>query len=219
MHHQKIDHLARALEEIEIAYEMNFTIPSNRNLVKGKGEDMLRDSYHALNGLGDFPLLHQLKAAIKIGEFLFLYDDSKHFNRYRLKTLKSEVYSVFNYSWHGSYLRMCRTYERDCLHSGLQERIWNGPPIAKRCFGVSEEAPDLSGNGSAGWKLNAFNDLQYDLISRLQGYKLVRIPAYENIMISGKLQRVDKLLLQPTIDIYRIMGSWMVRKMDQLNRP
>jgi hypothetical protein len=214
MHHQKIDHLANALEEVEIAYEKNFTIPANRNLIIGKGEEMLGEAYTALNGVGDFPLLNQLKAAIKIGKYLFLYDDSNHFNRYRLKTLKAEVYSVFSYSWHGSYLRMCRTFERECLLSGLQERIWNGPPIANRCFGESEEAPDLSGNGSSGWKLNAYNDLQYDLISRLQGYKLVRIPAYENIMISGKLQRVDKLLLKPTPDTYRILGSWMVRKMD-----
>jgi hypothetical protein len=214
MHHQKIDQLSRALEEVEVSCEKNFTFPVKRNLITGKGEDLLGESYKALNGVGDFPFLKQLKADIKIDKFVFLYDDSNHFNRYRLKTLKSEVYAVFNYSWHGSYLRMCRTFERECLLSGLQERIWNGPPLAMRCFGKSEEAPDLSGNGSSGWKLNAYNDLQYDLISRLQGYKLVRIPAYENIMISGKLQRIDKLLLKPTTDIYRIIGSWLIRKMN-----
>lgn len=214
MHHLKIDQLIKALEKIEMASEIDFIIPVKKSLIEGKGEVLLSQAYSELNGNDAFPLLNQLTVDIKMGKFLFVYDDAYHFNRYRLKTLKADVYSTFNFFWHQSYLRMCRTFERECLLSGLQERIWNGPPIASRCFGKSEEAPDLSGNGSSGWKLNAYNDLQYDLISRLQGFKLIRIPAYENIMIGGKLQRIDKLLLRPNPDTLRVIGSWMVRKMD-----
>lgn len=214
MHHQKIDQLIKALEEIEATYEIDFHVPIKKSLIEGKGEGLLLEAYKELDGEGDFPLLNQLKVDIKIGKFLFVYDDANHFNRYRLKTLKAEVYSLFNYTWHQSYLRMCRTFERECLISGSQERIWNGPPIALRCFGRSEEAPDLTGNGSSGWKLNAYNDLQYDLISRLQGFKLIRIPSYENLMIGGKLQRIDKLLLRPNAETLRVIGSWLLRKMD-----
>lgn len=214
MHHQKIDQLIKALEEIEAPYEIDFHVPIKKSLIEGKGEGLLLEAYKELDGEGDFPLLNQLKVDIKIGKFLFVYDDANHFNRYRLKTLKAEVYSLFNYTWHQSYLRMCRTFERECLVSGSQERIWNGPPIASRCFGRSEEAPDLTGNGSSGWKLNAYNDLQYDLISRLQGFKLIRIPSYENLMIGGKLQRIDKLLLRPNVETLRVIGSWLLRKMD-----
>ncbi|WP_339925146.1 hypothetical protein [uncultured Cyclobacterium sp.] len=214
MHHLKIDQLIKALEEIEMASEVDFILPVKRSQIKGKGEALLSDAYSDLNGNDEFPFLNQLKVDIKIDKFLFVYDDPYHFNRYRLKTLKADIYSTFSFSWHQSYLRMCRTFERECLVSGSQERIWNGPPIASRCFGPSEEAPDLSGNGSSGWKLNAYNDLQYDLISRLQGYKLIRIPAYENLMIGGKLQRIDKLLLRPNAATLKVIGSWMVRKMN-----
>mgnify|MGYP003133690631 CR=1 FL=1 len=214
MHHQKIVQLIKALEEIEVAHETDFNIPFKRTLIEGKGQNLLSEAYNDLNGAGDFPLLNQLKLDLKIGKFLFLFDDAYHFNRYRLKTLKADIYDTFSFSWHGSYLRMCRTFERECLLSGSQERIWYGPPIASRCFGKSENPPDLSGNGASGWKLNAYNDLQYDLISRLLGYKLVRISAYENLMIGGKLLRIDKLLLRPSNETLKSIGTWLIRKMD-----
>ena len=214
MHQQKIDQLVNALEEIEIRCETAINIPFKRNLIGGKGEELLSEGYNDLKGTGDFPLLNQLKLDFKFGKFLFLFDDANHFNRYRLKTLKADVYETFSFSWHGSYLRMCRTFERECLLSGAQDRVWNGPPIASKCFGKSEIPPDLSGNGAAGWKLNAYNDLQYDLVSRLLGYRLIRIPAYENLMIGGKLQRIDKLLLRPNKETLKSVGTWLARKMD-----
>lgn len=110
------------------------------------------------------------------------------------------------------YKRLCRNHERDCLKTGLQERIWNGPPIAAKTFGKSEEPGDLSGNGSAGWKLNAYNDVQYDLVSRLHGFKLLRVPVYENIMIGGSLKKIDDLLLHPKEEYRAGIRNWFLRK-------
>jgi aryl-phospho-beta-D-glucosidase BglC (GH1 family) len=112
-----------------------------------------------------------------------------------------------------SYKRLCRNFERECLKAGLQDRIWNGPPIASKIFGKSEEYGDLSGNGSAGWKLNAYNDVQYDLITRLHGFKLVRIPVYENLMTGGSLKKIDDLLLNPKEENQKILVNWISRKL------
>ncbi|SHM70590.1 hypothetical protein SAMN04488057_10330 [Cyclobacterium lianum] len=213
MYQQKISQLIEALNIQEIMVETDFNLPVNNRLLEGKGKDLLREGFSELQGSGPFPTLRSLKIPVKVGRNLLLYDDTKHFNRYRLCTLKTSVYQVFSFSWHAAYLRMCRTHERECLLSGLQDRVWQGPPMASNCFGTAEEAGDLSGNGSPGWKLNAYNDLQYDLISRLHGFRLLRIPAYENLMISGQLQRIDKLLLNPNADLLQSIGNWLVRKM------
>lgn len=213
MHQLKITHLIQALDVAESACEVDFQVPVRSALLEGKGKELLKEAYQGLQGQGDFPVLRQLKVPIKVGQHLLLYDDAKHFNRYRQTTLKSELYQVFQFSWHSGYLRMCRSHERECLLSGLQERVWTGPPLAANCFGAAEEPGDLTGNGSPGWKLTAYNDLQYDLISRLQGYRLIRIPAYENLMIAGRLQRIDKLLLQPSEATLQALSTWLVRKM------
>lgn len=212
MHSLKINHLTEILKSSELSVEYDFDLEVNKGFLKGKGEDLLKEVFECLGGSGGIPLLDRLKFDFKINRYLFIYDDAVHFNRYRLHTLKTAIYLTFAFSWAESYKRLCRNYEKDCLKAGLQERIWQGPPIADRVFGRSELAGDLSGNGASGWKLNAYNDAQYDLTSRLHGYKLIRIPMYENLMIGGSLKRIDELLLRPTEENSKAILSWLNRK-------
>ena len=203
-----------ALSLDEVNFVQNHQLAVKSNILNGKGYELLEQAYRDLGGEKSFTLLKILKVDFKIGDFVFLYDNSHHFNRYRLKTLKSGLYEVFSFPWYTTYLRLCRVHERECLLSGLQERVWNGPPMAQENFGPSEMPGDLSGNGSAGWKLNAYNDLQYDLISRLHGFKIIRIPAYEHLMIGGSLKRIDHLLLRPNEVTLKAVASWLKRKME-----
>nr|WP_245189372.1 hypothetical protein [Lunatimonas salinarum] len=182
------------------------------SLWDSKSEALLLNGYQALQGVGPAPKLQKLKFDFQLDRCLFLFDDEVHFNRYRLETLRSELYTFFYFPWQGSYLRLCRQQEKQCLQSGMVQRIWFGPPLAAKCFGESEEPGDLSGNGSAGWKLNAYNDLQYDLISRLQGYKLIRLSGYENLMVGGSLKKVDQLLLRPDEKTLQVLANWLLRK-------
>ncbi len=198
----------------EVNFDQNFQLSVKSNSLEGKGNKLLDQAYKDLGGAQSSPTLKSLKIDFKIGDYLFLYDNPHHFNRYRLKTLKSDLYEVFSFPWYTTYLRLCRVHERECLLSGLQERVWNGPPIAQENFGPSEIPGDLSGNGSAGWKLNADNDLQYDLVSRLHGFKIIRIPAYEHLMIGGSLKRIDHLLLRPNEATLKAIASWLKRKME-----
>ncbi|WP_291787830.1 hypothetical protein [Cecembia sp.] len=212
MHSLKINHLAEILKLSELPIEQDFCLEINNRFIEGKGEDFLKELFECLGGRGNFPLLDRIKFDFKINRYVFIYDDAVHFNRYRLNSLKTSIYQTFAFPWADIYKRLCRNYEKECLKAGVQERIWKGPPIAGRIFGNSELAGDLSGNGASGWKLNAYNDAQYDLISRLHGYKLVRIPMYENLMIGGSLKRIDELLLRPTEDNSKAILSWLNRK-------
>lgn len=213
MHQIKLKHLLAALSLSDLPVEADFYLEVNPSYLIGKGEKLLTALFEELQGKGKLPVLEKLKIDFKINRFLFVYDDEVHFNRYRLSTLKSELYSTFSYPWVDSYKRLCRNFERECLKAGLQERIWNGPPIASKVFGKSEEYGDLSGNGSAGWKLNAYNDAQYDLLTRLHGFKLVRIPVYENLMTGGSLKKIDDLLLNPKEENQQILVNWISRKL------
>lgn len=213
MHSIKIKALLNILDSGEVPFELAFSLPVNKRLMDAKAEQLLLEAYQVLGGIGEPVYLPQLKFDFKIGRFLFLYDEESHFNRYRLKTFSTEIYQTFTFSWVDAYKRLCRTYERDCLKVGMQERVWEGPPIAKRCFGDPEEAGDLTGNGATGWKLNAYNDAQYDLITRLSGYKMVRLPMYENLMVSGSLKSINQLLLSPKETYYPAIVNWINRKL------
>ena len=213
MHPIKVKALLLALESGEISFEKAFNLPINEKLLDQKAVALLRQAYEALGGIGEAVYLSQLKFDFKIDRFLFLYDGESHFNRYRLNTFKTDLYGSFTFSWLETYKRLCRTFERDCLKVGLQQRVWEGPPLASRCFGQPGEGGDLSGNGATGWKLNAYNDVQYDLITRLSGYRIIRLPMYENIMVSGTLKRLDQLLGRPPEEVSPAILNWLKRKM------
>ena len=213
MHHLKVENLYRILKDSDIQVEFNQHLEVNLSYLRGKGESLLNGVLSDLEGTGKIPVLERLKFDFKVSRFVFIYDDEAHFNRYRLATLKSSIYEVFTFPWIDAYIRLSRTYEKECLKTGLQERVWNGPPLAGKLFGKSEAPGDLSGNGSAGWKLNAYNDAQYDLISRLHGLKLIRIPLYENLMIGGSLKKIDDLLLHPKEEQQQGIINWFSRKL------
>lgn len=200
------------LKEGAAEYDWRFELDVNANYLESKGEIWLREIFGDLGGTGAVPLLEKLKFDFKIGRYLILWDDELHFNRYRLITLRSDMYSEWNFPFVESYKRLCRTFEKECLKVGLQQRIWNGPPVAKSVFGQAEESGDFSGNGSSGWKLLAYNDAQYDLQTRLHGYKLIRLCPYETIMTGGSLKRLDQLLINPKEEQRVMLYNWLMRK-------
>lgn len=212
MHQLKVDNLYEVLNEADLELDYQFKLEVHAQYIREKEQSLLAEVLEGLGGIGAVPTLDILKFDFKIGRQVFVYDDEVHFNRYRLNTFKSEIYDIFSFTWMEAYRRLCRSQEKECLKAGMQERLWNGPPIASKIFGKSELPGDLSGNGSAGWKLNAYNDVQYDLVSRLHGFKLTRIPVYENLMIGGSLKKIDNLLLHPKEEYRLGIRNWFLRK-------
>jgi len=210
--------MTRQLDSIlrggEVDFERDFELETVPKYLDQKGKSWLEEVYTDLGGLGEFPLLQKLKFDFKLKRNLILYDDELNFNRYRLKSFKSTIYSDFNFDFAEAHKRLCRTFERDCLKVGMQERIWNGPPLAMHCFGKASEPGDYSGNGSSGWKLLAYNNVQLDLQSRIHGYKLIRLSPYETLMTGGSLKRLDQLLINPKEDQRQIILNWLIRKIN-----
>ncbi|WP_425638674.1 DUF7255 family protein [Algoriphagus yeomjeoni] len=200
------------LREGEVDFERDFDLKIEPKYLDSKGRTWLTEIYSELGGTGEIPLLQKLKFDFKIGRNLFVYDEELHFNRYRLITFRSDLYSELNYPFVETQKRLCRTYEKECLKVGLQERIWNGAPVAKHCFGAASEPGDFSGNGAIGWKLTAYNDAQFDLQTRIHGYKLFRITPFETLMTGGSLKRLDQLLINPKEEQRVMLLNWFNRK-------
>lgn len=194
-------------------YETGFDLEVNSSFLDQKGKAWLQEIFEDLGGSVQLPLLEKLKFDFKIKRNLIVWDDELHFNRYRLTTLRSELYSDFNFQFTEGVKRVCRTFEKECLKAGMQERIWNGSPFAKACFGKASEPSDFTQNGSPGWKLAAYNDAQMDLQSRIHGYKIFRLYPYETIMTGGSLKRLDQLLVNPKEEQRVMIFNWLMRKL------
>lgn len=200
------------LKEGGADYDWQFELELNPKFLDSKGKIWLKEIFEDLGGKGTFPLLDKLKFDFKIGRNLIVWDDELHFHRYRLATFRSEMYSEWTFPFAEGHKRLCRTYEKECLKAGMQQRIWLGPPVAKSIFGEPSEPGDFSGNGSTGWKLLAYNDAQYDLQTRLHGYKLIRLSPFETIMTAGSLKRLDQLLVNPKEEQRTMLFNWLMRK-------
>jgi hypothetical protein len=123
------------------------------------------------------------------------------------------MYDEFQFTFLEGHKRLCRTYEKEALKAGMQQRIWEGSPLATRLFGQPSEPGDFHGIGATGWKLLAYNHLQVDLLSRIHGYKLIRLSPYETIMTGGSLKRLDQLLINPKEEQRSMLFAWLMRKL------
>ena len=166
-----------------------------------------------LGGKGSFPLFEKVPVDFKFGRTLILWDDELVFNRYRGITFRSDLYEEFQFTFLEGHKRLCRTYEKEALKVGMQQRIWEGPPLATRVFGQPSEPGDFHGVGATGWKLIAYNHLQVDLLTRIHGYKLIRLSPFETIMTGGSLKRLDQLLINPKEEQRSMLFAWLTRKL------
>jgi hypothetical protein len=212
MEHLMTRQLDLILKEGGAEYDWQTELELNPKFLDSKGKIWLSQLFNELGGKGSVPLLEKLKFDFKLGRNLISWDDELHFNRYRLGTFRSEMYSEWTFGFSESHKRLCRTFEKECLKAGLQQRIWNGPPIAKNVFGEASEPGDFTGNGAIGWKLFAYNDAQYDLQTRIHGYKLIRLSPYETLMTGGSLKRLDQLLVNPKEEQRAMLFNWLMRK-------
>ncbi len=213
MEHLMTRQLDLILKEGGVEYDWQINLEVNPEFLDLKGKMWLKEIFDDLGGVGDLPLLEKLKFDFKLGRNLICWDDESHFNRYRLGTLRSEMYSEWTFSFSEAHRRLCRTFEKECLKSGMQQRNWNGPPIAKSLFGDASDSGDFTGTGAIGWKLLAYNDAQYDLQTRLHGYKLFRLSPYETLMTGGSLKRLDQLLVNPSEEQRVMLYNWLKRKL------
>ena len=201
------------LNEGGASYDWKTEFEVQPQYLDARGKGWLAHGLEELGGKGSFPLFEKIQVDFKIGRTLILWDDELVFNRYRGITFRSEMYEEFQFIFLEGHKRLCRTYEKEALKAGMQQRIWEGPPLATRIFGQPSEPGDFHGVGASGWKLLAYNHLQVDLLSRIHGYKLIRLSPYETIMTAGSLKRLDQLLINPKEEQRSMLYGWLMRKL------
>ena len=201
------------LKEGGASYDWKVDFEVQPQYLDSRSKVWLEGVMDELGGKGSFPLFDKVPVNFKIGRTIILWDDELAFNRYRGITFKSEMYEEFQFTFLEGHKRLCRTYEKEALKVGTQQRMWEGSPLATRIFGKPSEPGDFHGVGATGWKLLAYNHMQVDLLSRIHGYKLIRLSPYETIMTGGSLKRLDQLLINPKEEQRSMLFGWLMRKL------
>ena len=213
MEHLMTRQLDLILKEGGASYDWKVDFEVQPQYLDSRSKGWLEGVMDELGGKGSFPLFDKVPVNFKIGRTIILWDDELAVNRYRGITFKSEMYEEFQFTFLEGHKRLCRTYEKEALKVGTQQRMWEGSPLATRIFGKPSEPGDFHGVGATGWKLLAYNHMQVDLLSRIHGYKLIRLSPYETIMTGGSLKRLDQLLINPKEEQRSMLFGWLMRKL------
>lgn len=151
--------------------------------------------YEALGGQGDPANIPLAEADFWVGDHYLVIDDALSFHRYRLATLRSPLYSEIASLDLNNYRRYSRQFEEECVKAGIRSVVWTSKR-AEQHFGTASAPGDFFANGSPGWKYSAFSDFLLDIYAHRLGLSLIRLPIYANLMLGGKLERLDKILLK-----------------------
>jgi hypothetical protein len=213
MEHLMTRQLDLILKEGGATYDWQVDFEVQPRYLDARCKSWLSTVLEDLGGKGSFPLFEKVPVDFKFGRTLILWDEELVFNRYRGITFRSDLYEEFQFTFLEGHKRLCRTYEKEALKVGMQQRIWEGPPLDTLVFGQPSEPGDFHGVGATGWKLIAYNHLQVDLLTRIHGYKLIRLSPYETIMTGGSLKRLDQLLINPKEEQRSMLFAWLTRKL------
>ncbi len=189
-------------------------IDSNK-LKDSRFEQSYIDTYKNLDGKESFPVFTQKGYFFETTKFAISFDEQLSFNKYRIKTLRSEIYTQFKGIKLEKYRSYCKKYERECLKSGTSSGVWTNLN-SEYHFGKSEAPGDLGLNGSSGWKMNACVDYLQDIYSLYAGKRLLRISVWDEILINKKLLRIGDLLNTPDKETYEHILKYIERRVINL---
>lgn len=190
----KKETLQRIFEQEGYAPEINVCqkMEPSKVLKAGILEPVL-EVYHELGGINDAVPFDFPPYDFLIDDKFLILDEELHFNRYRNITLRSGLYESLPLIKVDNYKRYGRQFEKECLKSGMRSGLWTNPK-AEKFFGKSADAGDFFRNGSSEWKLRAFYDFLQDANALISKKEIIRISIYDNLMVEGKLMRLDKIL-------------------------
>jgi len=146
-------------------------------------------------------------------EKYLIYEPTFHFNKYRLITLRDELYHNYSPFDIQKYRNYCRIKEQEALKSGLKPEIWS-LKYGEELFGTSEEAGYFGGKGSSGWKYIAVANFLLDAFSHEKNLDFQRFSPYDTLMVEGKLIQLQVLLLSREPKHKVSVQKYLVRKLD-----
>ena len=164
--------------------------------------------YQMLGGkLEDYPTGYR-GFDIQCNGFIVELDEERHFNRYRLQTLNSNLYSDFQPLFDlEQYKTFCIQKEQKCLSAASWQGNWENNSTKKQ-FGPSDDEGVLGQRGSSRWKQRAFYDMLRDVSSLIINIPIIRISIWEEVDGSLvinliKTNQFDKLIqvVQPKLTL------------------
>lgn len=167
------------------------------------------DVFEDLNGKKERLSYKQREYTLETEDFLLILDDELYYNRYKSVTFRAELYDKLGYNLPLMRTK-CRNLEKECLKKGSVKHIWTNPD-AELIFGRSEEPGDFGLNGSAGWKLLAWQDYLADLNAFERKKKLIRISSFDELLIEGKLTPLKTLLLYRNEKNEAVLQNYLCR--------
>jgi len=167
--------------------------------------------FEDLEGIGKPPKSYP-PIIFKIEDTYFTLDLFTEFNRYRLATLRSDLYDEFTAIDTQKYRLYCRNQETKCLQSAKHGALWANES-SKFYFGESEENGDLSMNGSSAWKLRAFESFNLDLLLSSEKKKFIRFSLFDTLMVGGQLISLEQLLKSRTEKTQQVITSFLLRRL------
>lgn len=194
MQKQKERFLKNIIEEL-VGYPSSYSYPklSQFEIEYSGLDNEVMSIYKKLGGTQyEYPINYRWD--IKYPDFCIELDEQLHFNRYRLITLESEIYSNYKYFSIDNYKSYCKLYEDKCLASGKYGNKWKSKSSEKLFLNSSPDGI-IEGNGSSRWRQRAFNDFLKDINSIIRNKPIIRIAIYDeykNDTIESILTREDK---------------------------
>lgn len=153
--------------------------------------------YKQLGGvLNSFPV-NVGRWDLRVGAVAIELDEERHFNRYRLTTLKSSVYSNLPEFPLPSYRSYCVRREAQCLAAAKHGGYWSNASCIRQ-FGPKSSEGDLTPPGSPRWKQRAFYDFMKDLLPTICGTTLARVSIWDDVPVNGV--NVNQVLLSRSLD-------------------
>ncbi|MBR2932102.1 MAG: hypothetical protein IKC30_05150 [Rikenellaceae bacterium] len=162
--------------------------------------DEIMNIYKRLGGILDVAPTRVGAYDIDTPNFIIEFDEENHFNRYRLSTLNSTIYTNNRNVNIENYKKFCKNYEHNCLTYG---KYAHNSSTDKQ-FGNSVIDLDLLDQNRTRWKQRAFYDFIKDVTSIIIGVPIIRISIYEKykgVKIEDLINRQCKELLIEYINL------------------
>lgn len=163
--------------------------------------------YKELGGtnVDDFPIRYG-SWDISTRDFIIELDEENHFNRYRLLTLKSDIYQQIKGFPINDYRKYCENYESSCVKFG---KFWKTDSTEK-LFIKSDINGKLDGSGSSRWRQRAFYDYLKDFTGIITGIPVIRISIYQNfegMLVKDILNKKDKKVISDLV--HNSINKWL----------
>jgi hypothetical protein len=183
----------------------------NRHTIEGNLREEVHRVYRMLGGvLDDFPM-NVGHWDIPVGGVAIELDEERHFNRYRLSTLTSCVYSKLAKFPLSEYRSYCAQREAQCLAAAKFGGNWSNPSCIRQ-FGPQSSPGDLTPPGSPRWKQRAFYDFLKDLSPLVLGIPLARVSIWDAVPVNRANVLVNQILLSRSLDAMPGLDTLIVER-------